>query len=179
MRNVRLPLALLLVTIAGCQMDSFPTTPTDISGTYKLTTVNGQVLPFHFRPDSVRLSGSTDTTVYSETLYREDYELLATGRFRSTSVDTLVTHTTTSGDARGDSSYAFVGTWQQTSGSVRLSADSVARGGGAMRPVTSVVTLYLPLPNPTDISGTATLAHGSLNSAGVVYIDYTFIYRKQ
>jgi hypothetical protein len=181
MRNVRLPLAALLLGLAACQADSFPTTPTGtIVGLYKLTTINGSLLPFSFRPDSTIASGSSDTTVYRETLYQDDYDLMSTGRFRYTTVDSAVTHVTDgSTDVRDDFSYIYVGSWQQSSNFVRLIADSIKMPGQAQVQLAAPDTFGLPLPNGNAISGVATLAHGSLGANSIVYVNYSFVYPKQ
>jgi hypothetical protein len=181
MRNIRLPLAALLFGLAACQADSFPTTPNaTIPGTYKLTTINGVVLPFSFRPDSSLVTGTSDTTVYRETLYQDDYDLLATGRFRYTTVDSALTHTTDgSTDIKDDFSYIYVGSWRQSSNFVLLIADSVTEPGLAPAKLAQPDTFGLPLPTANAISGTATLQHGSLGPNGAVLVDYFFIYAKQ
>ena len=180
MRTVRLPLALLLLGAAACQADSFPSAPNaDIAGTYKLTTINGLALPFSFRPDSILTQSATDTSVHRETLYRDDYELLSTGRFRYTTVDSAVTHVTDgTADTKSDFSYVYVGSWQQQSNAVVLSADSVQIGNGAMTKLAQADVFAIPLPSGTGISGTASLSHESLGSGNVV-VNYTFVYTKQ
>ena len=180
MRLFRLSLALLFVGIAACQADSFPTTPTDIAGTYKLSTINGVALPFSFRPDSILTSTATDTSVYRETLYRDDYELLSTGRFHYTTVDSAVTHVTDgTTDTKQDYSYIYAGRWEQTSSFLRLIADSVTTSGNARAALATPDTLGLPLPTGTGISGTAQLRHNSLGSSPNIVVNYTFIYTKQ
>lgn len=181
MRNVRLPLAALLLGLAACKADSFPTTPnTTIAGTYKLTTINGTVLPFSFRPDSQFVSGTSDTTVYRETLYQDDYDLLSSGRFRYTTVDSAVTHVTDgSTDVKNDYSYVYVGFWQQSSNFVRLIADSITTPGLAPAKLAVPDTFGLPLPNANTISGVATLQHASLGPNAFVFVNYTFVYPKQ
>jgi hypothetical protein len=181
MRNVRLPLAALLLGLAACQADSFPTTPSaSIPGVYKLSTINGSALPFSFRPDSSIVAGTTDTTVYRETRWQEDYELLASGRFRFTIVDSALTHTTDgSADIKDDYSVIEVGSWQQTSNSVLLTADSVTFPGETQVKLTTPDVWEVPLPNGNGISGTATGQHKSLGPTALVYVNYTFVYPKQ
>jgi hypothetical protein len=179
MRTVRLPLALLLLGVAACKADSFPTTPTDIAGTYRLSTINGSALPFSFRPDSTRATGTGDTTVYRETLFRDDYELFSTGRFRYTTVDSALTHVTDgTADTKEDFSYIYVGRWEQTPGFIRLIADSITTPHNAPAKLAAADTFGLPLPNSSGISGTGQLAHKSLGSTDVV-VTYTFVYAKQ
>lgn len=181
MRTVRLPLAAaLLLAIAACQADSFPSAPNgDIAGTYALTTINGVTLPFSFRPDSQLTTSATDTTVHRETLYRDEYQLLPTGRFRYTTVDSAVTHVTDgSVDTKDDFSYSYVGAWRQQSNAVVLDADSVSVGGGPMTKLPQVDEFAIPLPSADGISGTASLQHQSLGSGNVV-VNYTFVYTKQ
>ena len=180
MRTVRLPLVLLLLGVAACQADSFPSAPNaDIAGTYKLTTINGLALPFSFRPDSSLTTGATDTSVNRETLYRDEYELLPTGRFRYTTVDSAVTHVTDgSVDTKDDFSYSYVGTWRQQSNAVVLTADSVSEGSGPMTQLPQADVFAIPLPSGNAISGTASVQHESLGSSNVV-VNYTFVYTKQ
>lgn len=180
MRTLRVSLALLFIGVAACNPDSFPTTPpVDISGTYRLTTVNGLALPFSFRPDSQLTTSATDTSVHRETLYRDDYELLSTGRFRYTTVDSATTHITDgTADTKADFSYVYVGTWRQQANSVVLTADSVAVGSGVMTKLTTPDVFAIPAPSGTGISGTAQIPHKSLGSGNVV-VNYTFIYTKQ
>ena len=181
MRNVRLPLAALLLGLAACKADSFPTTPgTSIAGVYKLTSINGSPLPFSFRPDSVITAGATDTTIHRETLYQDDYDLASTGRFRYTTVDTSVSHRTNgSADVKTDFSYVYVGSWQQSSNFVRLIADSITEPGLAPAKLAVPDTFGLPLPTGNAISGVATLQHNSLGPSSFVYVNYTFVYPKQ
>jgi hypothetical protein len=181
MRNVRLPLAALLLGLAACKADSFPTTPNgDIAGTYKLTTINGSPLPFSFRPDSQLVSGTSDTAVYRETLFQDDYELLASGRFHYTTVDSAVTHKTDgSADVKNNYSYIYAGSWQQSSNFVRLIADSITTPGSAPAMLAVPDTFGLPLPSGNAISGIATLAHASLGPNSTVLVNYTFVYPKQ
>jgi hypothetical protein len=181
MRNVRLPLAALLLGLAACQADSFPTTPNgSIAGLYKLTTINGSVLPFSFRPDSLVISGTTDTTVHRETLYQDEYDLMSSGRFRYTTVDSAVTHVTDgSADVKNDFSYIYVGSWQQSSNFLRLIADSITLPGQAMTKLSQPDTFGLPLPTGNAISGVASIPHASLGQNSTVVVDYTFIYPKQ
>jgi hypothetical protein len=181
MRNVRLPLAALLLGLAACQADSFPTTPSgSIAGDYKLTTINGVVLPFSFRPDSLIASGTSDTTVHRETLFQDEYDLMASGRFRYTTVDSAVTHVTDgSADVKDDFSYIYVGSWQQSSNFLRLIADSITLPGQAMTKLAQPDTFVLPLPTGNSISGVAQIAHGSLGPNGAVLVNYTFVYPKQ
>jgi hypothetical protein len=181
MRNVRLPLAALLLGLAACQADSFPTTPnSSIPGVYKLTTINGTVLPFSFRPDSLVASGASDTTVHRETLYQDDYDLMSSGRFRYTTVDSAVTHITNgSADVKNDFSYIYVGSWQQSSNFVRLIADSITLPGQSAAKLAQPDTFGLPLPTGDAISGVATLAHASLGPNATVFVNYTFVYPKQ
>jgi len=181
MRNVRLPLAALLLGLAACKADSFPTTPNaDIAGTYKLTTINGSPLPFSFRPDSQLVSGTSDTAIYRETLFQDDYELLASGRFHYTTVDSAVTHTTDgSADVKNNYSYIYAGSWQQSSNFVRLIADSITTPGLAPAKLAVPDTFGLPLPSGDAISGIATLAHASLGPNSTILVNYTFVYPKQ
>lgn len=181
MRNVRLPLAALLLGLAACKADSFPTTPSGtIAGLYKLTTINGSGLPFSFRPDSTVASGTSDTTVYRETLYQDDYDLASTGRFRYTTVDSAVTHVTDgSTDVKDDFSYVYLGAWQQSSNFVRLIADSIVVPGQAPAKLAQPDTFGLPLPTSNSISGVATFAHASLGPNATVFVNYTFVYPKQ
>jgi hypothetical protein len=181
MRNVRLPLAVLVLGLAACQADSFPTTPNAaIPGVYKLTTINGSALPFSFRPDSTIAAGTTDTTVYRETRYQDDYELMSSGRFRFTIVDSAITHITNgSTDVITDYSVIEVGNWQQTSNSVLLTADSATFPGQSQVKLTTPDSWEVPLPSGDAISGTATVAHGSLGPGGTVYVSYTFVWPKQ
>lgn len=181
MRNVRLPLAALLLGLAACQADSFPTTPSgSIPGVYKLTTINGSALPFSFRPDSTIASGTSDTTVYRETLYQDDYDLMASGRFRYTTVDSAVTHTTDgSTDVKDDFSYIYLGSWQQSSNFLRLIADSIVRPGVAPAKLAQPDTFGLPLPNGNSISGVAVFQHASLGPNAFVVVNYAFVYPKQ
>ena len=180
MRTYRLPLALLVLGIAACQADSFPTTPTDVSGTYKLTTINGVALPFTFRPDSLLTSGATDTSVHRETLYRDDYELLPSGRFRYTTIDSGSTHVTDgTADAKVDFSYVYVGRWDRTASFLRLIADSITAPGSAPAQLAAPDTFGLPLPGSSGINGTATLLHNSLGTNPNVVVSYAFVYAKQ
>jgi len=181
MRNVRLPLAALLLGLVACKADSFPTTPnTEIAGTYKLTTINGSPLPFSFRPDSQLVSGTSDTAVFRETLYQDDYELLASGRFHYTTVDSAVTHTTDgSADVKNNYSYIYAGSWQQSSNFVRLIADSITLPGQAPAQLAQPDTFGLPLPSGNAISGVAQVPHNSLGPNSVVVVNYTFVYPKQ
>ena len=181
MRNVRLPLAALLLGLVACKADSFPTTSnSDIAGTYKLTTINGNPLPFTFRPDSQLVSGTSDTTVFHETLFQDQYELLPSGRFRYTTVDSGFTHTTDgSADVNVDFSYIYLGSWQQSSNFVRLIADSIIDPGLAPAKLAVPDTFGLPLPNANGISGQATFQHASLGPNGSVFVNYIFVYPKQ
>jgi hypothetical protein len=181
MRNVRLPLAVLLLGLAACKADSFPTTPDPaIAGTYKLTTINGNLLPFSFRSDSTLVTGGADTTIERETLYQDEYQLLASGRFRYVTVDSIVTHTTDgSADIKDDLSYIYVGSWQQNSSFVRLIADSITNPGLAPAKLAVPDTFGLPLPSGNAISGIAQIPHASLGPNSIVVVNYTFIYPKQ
>jgi hypothetical protein len=181
MRNVRLPLAALLLGLGACKADSFPTTPSGaIAGVYKLTTINGTTLPFSFRPDSTLASGTSDTTVYRETLFQDDYDLMSSGRFRYTTVDSAITHITDgSTDVKDDFSYIYVGSWQQSSNFVRLIADSITLPGQASAKLAAPDTFLLPLPTDNAISGVAQIAHGSLGPNATVIVSYTFVYPKQ
>jgi hypothetical protein len=179
MRNVRLPLAVLILGLAACKADSFPTSPSVSAGTYKLTSINGFALPFTFRPDSARVTGTSDTTVYRETLYQDDYELLSNGRFHYTTVDSAVTHTTDgSADVKDDYSYVYAGKWEQGANFLRLIADSITNPGQARVALAAPDTFGLPLPTSAGISGTATLQHQSLGPNAVL-VNYTFVYAKQ
>lgn len=180
MRTVRFSLALLLLGAAACQADSFPSAPnSDITGTYKLTTINGAVLPFSFRPDSQLTLSATDTTVHRETLYRDDYEFFSTGRFRYTTVDSVLNHVTDgTADTKTDLSYVYVGSWRQRSTYLELSADSISVGGGAMTRLATVDVYGIPLPSSNGLSGTAPVTHNSLGSGNVV-VNYNFFYTKQ
>jgi hypothetical protein len=181
MRNVRLPLAALLLGLAACQADSFPTTPSGtIAGVYKLTTINGTTLPFSFRPDSTLVSGTSDTTVYRETLFQDDYDLMSSGRFRYTTVDSAITHVTDgSTDVKDDFSYVYVGSWQESSNFVRLIADSITLPGQVPAKLAQPDTFGLPLPNGNAISGVASFQHASLGPNAFVVVNYTFVYPKQ
>jgi hypothetical protein len=181
MRNVRLPLAALLLGLGACQADSFPTTPSGtIAGVYKLTTINGTTLPFSFRPDSLVASGTSDTTVHLETLFQDDYDLMASGRFRYTTVDSAVTHVTDgSADVKDDFSYIYAGSWQQSSNFLRLIADSITLPGQAPAKLAQPDTFGLPLPTGNAISGVASIPHASLGPNSTVVVNYTFVYPKQ
>ena len=181
MRTVRLPLALLCLGVAACKADSFPTAvAADVAGTYKLTAINGLALPFPFRPDSTLTVSATDTTVSRETLYREEYEFLPTGRFHYTIVDSGVTHVTDgSVDTKQDYSFIFAGRWGQSGSTLLLTADSITTPGNPRVALTTPATSQVPLPTNNAISPTYAITHNSLGSSSGVTLNYTFVYTKQ
>ena len=177
--------ALTLIAAACGGGDDNPTAPTPdaIVGTYRLTTVNGNALPFTFRPDSTLDPLTGDTLAYFETIVRDDYTLNANGRF-SNSYKFRARKTTTKvgvPELRDSSEATALGTWvRSTYGpqpAVRFIVDSLvtAAGRGPVKPD----TFFLPIPTTAGWNLSGSLPHESLGATNPVFVPYTLVYARQ
>ena len=181
-RFVILTLASVTALAAACGGgDKDPTAPAvdPLVGRYALTTINGQPLPYNFRPDSV-VDEYADTLVYNERWSKDVYDLKANGRYENAYSVALTLHSVS-----GATEYpplvfneTVLGKWQKVGSEVQLVADSVV-ANGVREPLDETYTSSIPLAAPGDFTVTGTRAHDSLGSNPTVFIDYSLLYKRQ
>ena len=182
-RSALLAVTSAVVLVAACGGDDKdPTGPAvnPLVGRYVLTTINGQPLPYQFRPDSSLDFDTADTLIYNERWSQDDYDLKANGRFENAFAVAFSEHS-----KRGTTEpwnfildATLLGKWQQAGEEVRLIADSVVYQG-TRQPLDEPDTTFIPLAAPGDFTIRGTRAHESLGSNPTVFIDYTLLYKRQ
>ena len=179
-------LAALTVLAAACGGGDDPTAPTPDAavGTYRLTTVNGNALPYLFRPDSSLDEVTGDTIVNTETVVRDDYTLSANGRFSNTYKFRARETTTEDGvPVFLDSLDATaLGAWSRSTfggvPAIRFIVDTIVDVVDGRFPI-QPDTFFLPIPAATGWTLSGSLPHGSLGVPNPVFVPYTLVYAKQ
>ena len=181
-RLVILALASATALAAACGGgDKDPTAPAvdPLVGRYVLTTINGQPLPYDFRPDSV-VDEFGDTLVYNQRWSKDVYDLKANGRYENAYSLALSMHSVSG--ATEPQSFVFdetlLGKWQKTGSEVQLVADSVVVNG-VREALDEPYTSSIPLAAAGDFTVTGTGSHASLGSNPTVFVDYALLYKRQ
>jgi hypothetical protein len=180
-RLVILTLASVAVLAAACGDDKDPTAPAvdPLVARYALTTINGQPLPYQFRPDSF-VDEYADTLVYNERWSKDVYDLKANGRFENSYSVALTLHSVSGATEKLELiiDETLLGKWERVGSEVRLIADSVVYNG-LREPLEEPYTSSIPLAAAGDFTVTGTRGHESLGPNPTVFIDYALLYKRQ
>jgi hypothetical protein len=177
MKSTRILGLTLALCIAACSLADDTTAPSlELAGTYRLTSIAGQPLPFAFPADSVLLS--SDTAIIVTTWVENDFNLLTDGRVEYALLGTVrYRHTADASTSLSNWTDFYKGWWTGTSTSARVRFDSVAIDGGAMTALPTSVFLTFNTNSDGMLTSVYTYRRKSLGATPPA-VDQALVYRK-